>query len=746
VEKVPISDFPREVSGGRDLDPLSADEYRTMFTDKGNYLIPDKSKDVKTSKDTPAAESKEDVSVDVEEDGNVDYCHICRKHGNLLCCDRCPRAFHRECVDSSGIPDKDWECNVCKNEKAGLPDDKVNGEKSMDAISATLVEYNFSDGFVASAQILSMIHEMVLKLMDYEFGNLFRVPVDCDAVRGYKALVKCPMDLGTIAAKLMNGDYAKRFHMRQSWDDVLIAVLQDIELVWHNCFTFNCEGSAIYRMAEVHRRRSNNIQMVSFYSLLSDNVKNCVKEYVAARCKERGISVAPVQFNTSSDEPQTGSEVGQNNKKAKSRHKFSVPTSSGGASRQVAVLDPSTGMLVKVYNSMKGAGKAALCLSELGHKSEYAPITDAVVNNIIRRSSKDPSLLLFGYRWLYLDDLRDRKVKYAKNQAPVDTKRTNIRKGRRSSSIFVEMMDEGNKFVFISIEEALSNPWLADGPVTELKRLLLVRPPGEEFDFMGRTWRILLPKCGNKKKSEKETHNTSVGIDLNPILINGLPSSKGCFRHDILEQSFPPDVTFVKEDAISGRKLLGFQNINGAHKDWLVTRESCPGFAKDIPSDLDYFKSNYLDNSLNIDGVFWKTIPKLSFEPQAQNTRGLTAQNGMSTTSHCDSKTDRPESSSNETEIAPTFKEPKGGTTCITPGSTISTLKIKGPPSSEQRTKNLAALYKNRSVNWDAGRIHTTAKTAREDRAQLGVKRTRNDDTTIDENARVTKKMAVTGA
>ena len=110
---------------------------------------------------------------------------------------------------------------------------------------------------------------MLLKLMEYDFGYMFSKPVDCDAVPGYKDLVKHPMDLGTICEKLINGGYCKFLEERNSFDDVITAVLKAIELVWHNCYTFNFDGSAIYRMADVQRRRARAMQDRSFGKLLT---------------------------------------------------------------------------------------------------------------------------------------------------------------------------------------------------------------------------------------------------------------------------------------------------------------------------------------------------------------------------------------------------------------------------------------------------------------------------------------------
>ncbi|CAI5703915.1 hypothetical protein KXD40_002522 [Peronospora effusa] len=48
-------------------------------------------------------------------DHNRWYCNICKDGGELLCCDRCPRAFHMSCLGMSDdmIPDREWYCKMC---------------------------------------------------------------------------------------------------------------------------------------------------------------------------------------------------------------------------------------------------------------------------------------------------------------------------------------------------------------------------------------------------------------------------------------------------------------------------------------------------------------------------------------------------------------------------------------------------------------------------------------------------------
>ncbi|KAL3850156.1 hypothetical protein ACJIZ3_012811 [Penstemon smallii] len=60
-----------------------------------------------------------------EEDPNepTDYnggeCRLCKKDGNLICCDCCPAAFHARCVGvvSSLLPEAEWYCSECVIEK-----------------------------------------------------------------------------------------------------------------------------------------------------------------------------------------------------------------------------------------------------------------------------------------------------------------------------------------------------------------------------------------------------------------------------------------------------------------------------------------------------------------------------------------------------------------------------------------------------------------------------------------------------
>ncbi|XP_076950112.1 increased DNA methylation 1-like [Bidens hawaiensis] len=60
---------------------------------------------------------------------NNDVCRVCKKGGDLLLCDTCPRSFHRECAREPSIRRGKWQCKYCQRSL------KVKG-KSADSLAA----------------------------------------------------------------------------------------------------------------------------------------------------------------------------------------------------------------------------------------------------------------------------------------------------------------------------------------------------------------------------------------------------------------------------------------------------------------------------------------------------------------------------------------------------------------------------------------------------------------------------------
>ncbi|KQJ94249.1 transcription factor GTE4 [Brachypodium distachyon] len=92
----------------------------------------------------------------------------------------------------------------------------------------------YSHAFKKSSSLLS-------RLMKHKFGWVFNKPVDPVALglHDYFAIIKHPMDLGTIKAQLTRGQYRnpKEF-------------ADDVRLTFHNAMTYNPKGQDVHFMAE----------------------------------------------------------------------------------------------------------------------------------------------------------------------------------------------------------------------------------------------------------------------------------------------------------------------------------------------------------------------------------------------------------------------------------------------------------------------------------------------------------------
>lgn len=84
----------------------------------------------------------------------------------------------------------------------------------------------------------------------------------------------------------------------------------------------------------------------------------------------------------------------------------------GKGRRAVAILDPESSMVVKLYSSMKNAYSVFLYLEKLGHKSGCKALDEKSFIALVSKSSASSDKRFFGYQWLLMDNLRSkRKVK-----------------------------------------------------------------------------------------------------------------------------------------------------------------------------------------------------------------------------------------------------------------------------------------------------------------------------------------------
>lgn len=582
VPKPPLTDFPREISGSIELEPGTPDDYLRVYTSQGSYLSDDfpqvwaEQQSKRTESDPSALSNGELV-----EDGNVDFCQICQNHGNLVCCDFCPRSFHVDCLEDGGhsISEDRWECISCQLEKEDMPEDLVDAAKSKELILSSFGGKAEIDKESKEIEALSAIHAMLVTLMDYDFGYMFSVPVDVETVPTYRDTVETPMDLGTICEKLLNGGYDDVLSNGGTWDNVLVAVLQDVELVWHNCFLFNFDGSAIYRMATVQRRRALAIQKKCFDHLLSDRVKLEVFQFVRSCEEKRG------QLTTSLPANLVGNKEKELRcRKPKGKHKITVKVAKPSANRPVAIFDHVTGRIVKIYSSIRSANHAAHSLLSLGYRCEW-PSAQDLVKQVVSRSASDPSIFLFGYRWLMLDDLRDGKVNF--HRPPLEG---------------IQLLHSGSLYTFLSVDEALSFPFLVKTErIDHLRKQLTTLQRGDEWTNIGGVmWRWLAsPEDGSLQVDGKIA-----------------PSATGNLENAVskTEASFLAESVVIKVDLITKRTLIGFGSVKDAFLDWMQTAEFSPSFPPLEARSMENFKEYYLDGDRNVDGLTWKSRPISSVE------------------------------------------------------------------------------------------------------------------------------------
>ncbi|XP_050239000.1 uncharacterized protein LOC126688368 isoform X2 [Mercurialis annua] len=113
---------------------------------------------------------------------NDDLCQICRDGGDLLCCDSCPRSYHKECLSLQAIPNGKWHCKFCLN---NFQKEKFV-ERNANAIAA---------GRVAGIDPIDQISRRcirIVKTMDTDFGGcIFCRGHDFDKIFGPRTVLLC---------------------------------------------------------------------------------------------------------------------------------------------------------------------------------------------------------------------------------------------------------------------------------------------------------------------------------------------------------------------------------------------------------------------------------------------------------------------------------------------------------------------------------------------------------------------------
>ncbi|XP_028399770.1 tyrosine-protein kinase BAZ1B-like [Dendronephthya gigantea] len=82
----------------------------------GEWYCPACKRDNERSTRPASCEQTGEIVEDEGEEKNDDYCDVCGGEGEMICCDNCPKVYHKECHDPPlrNIPRGAWKCCSCQ--------------------------------------------------------------------------------------------------------------------------------------------------------------------------------------------------------------------------------------------------------------------------------------------------------------------------------------------------------------------------------------------------------------------------------------------------------------------------------------------------------------------------------------------------------------------------------------------------------------------------------------------------------
>lgn len=402
VPKIARDEFPNELAGTVNLDPSLKDDYNTIFTPQGSTVV--ERQNATANAPSPRV---------LLGDENIEYCIKCKRIGHMVCCERCPRSFHAECLPGINVDDlpDEWVCPCCAEDSSKQEEDVKTGSTVFKKLTQVYEMYKDEIEFLDKITILGQLYEISEGLINTDFGLIFSEPVDAKVVTTYKKFVKRPMDLGTIMSNILQGAYAKYdsvdlkgkngFEDALQMDLIILHVLKDMEQIWHNCFIFNRPGSSFYRMGAVMQTRCSVMKMTNIDSKLTDFVKQNYQSFVQ-KCE------ADLQNSVSQ-----GAE-----KDWIPSSKYQIHNAHAGRGvignmkkKPVGIYDPDTKMVIKQYSSINIALNVYHFLVSHDHKSGLKSSNNAILRQYINASPSDPSIKLFGYRWMAMENIRSGSFK-----------------------------------------------------------------------------------------------------------------------------------------------------------------------------------------------------------------------------------------------------------------------------------------------------------------------------------------------
>ena len=205
-----------------------------------------------------------------------------------------------------------WHREICQNSEKKKSEDIMKGDISHDILNKVFASLKIScRDYRNKISILGELHELVTFLINDEFGRYISAQIDTPI---YNQIINDPTTLTTIAMNMINGYYLKDTSLDLSVkvsmklihnnylqdasstlykkdineydtnetpiDKIILADLNDIEKVWQNCFVFNEEGSAMYRIGKIMQGKYHTMSERSFYNDLTPDIKLDIVEYI----------------------------------------------------------------------------------------------------------------------------------------------------------------------------------------------------------------------------------------------------------------------------------------------------------------------------------------------------------------------------------------------------------------------------------------------------------------------------------
>ncbi|XP_046578558.1 protein kinase C-binding protein 1-like [Haliotis rubra] len=139
------------------------------------------------------------------------FCWVCHKEGTFICCELCPRVFHKKCLDMVSDVPRDWVCPECE---------KILRAECTDSRSHAMA--------MITVETLCFLLKFALERMKHGGSDPFMKAVDPASVPLYSDYVFHPMDLGILEKNIKKKMYG-----------CTEAFMADAKWILHNCIVFN---------------------------------------------------------------------------------------------------------------------------------------------------------------------------------------------------------------------------------------------------------------------------------------------------------------------------------------------------------------------------------------------------------------------------------------------------------------------------------------------------------------------------